>query len=103
MTLPYERPLNNGFRLTGTDAPPQMLHLTYVTPEYFDALTRFRGGDGRLRLVRAAVTTFDGTVTMHTVETSDTMPHWADRLSSIDAEVVLSHAAEWRKQAGEPH
>jgi len=38
LTLPYERALNNGFRLVGSDAPPQMINMTYVTPEYFDAL-----------------------------------------------------------------
>jgi len=38
LTLPYERALNNGFRLVGSDAPGQMMNMTYVTPEYFDAL-----------------------------------------------------------------
>jgi len=38
LTLPYERALNNGFRLVGSDAPGQMMNMTYVTPEFFDAL-----------------------------------------------------------------
>ena len=38
LTLPYERALNNGFRLVGSDAPSQMVNMTYVTPEYFEAL-----------------------------------------------------------------
>ena len=37
LTLPYERALNVGARWTGGDAIP-IMNLTYVTPEYFDAL-----------------------------------------------------------------
>ncbi len=53
MTLPYERALNNGFRLVGSAAPSQMINMTYVTPEYFDAL--------RIPVVRGrAFTSSDG-------------------------------------------
>jgi predicted permease len=38
LTLPYERALNNGFRLVGGDPSGRPFNLTYVTPEYFDAL-----------------------------------------------------------------
>ena len=38
LTLPYERALNNGFRFVGGSAPSQLVSMTYVTPEYFDAL-----------------------------------------------------------------
>ena len=38
LTLPYERALNDGFRFVGDSQPPQLLNVTYVTPEYFDAL-----------------------------------------------------------------
>jgi predicted lysophospholipase L1 biosynthesis ABC-type transport system permease subunit len=38
LTLPYERALNTAFRLVGSAAPSQMINMTYVTPEYFDAL-----------------------------------------------------------------
>jgi FkbM family methyltransferase len=62
-------------------------------PEYFEALSRKRGRDPRVALVQAAITTFNGTATMYTVETTDEMPPWADRLSSLDAEVVADHPA----------
>jgi hypothetical protein len=38
LTLPYERALNNGFRLLGGPPESRMLTMTYVTPSYFDAL-----------------------------------------------------------------
>ena len=38
LTLPYERALNNGFRFVGGDPSGRPINLTYVTPEYFDAL-----------------------------------------------------------------
>jgi hypothetical protein len=38
LTLPYERALNNGFRLVGGEPSGRPFNLTYVTPEYFDAL-----------------------------------------------------------------
>jgi len=37
LTLPYERPLNNGFRWS-EGAPSHVINMTYVTPEYFDTL-----------------------------------------------------------------
>ena len=53
LTLPYERALNTAFRLAGSDAPSQMINMTYVTPEYFDAL--------RIPVVRGrAFTSSDG-------------------------------------------
>jgi FkbM family methyltransferase len=60
-------------------------------PEHFEALTRKRGDDPRVTLVRAAITNFDGMATMYMVETTDEMPAWADRLSSLDADVVANH------------
>jgi len=38
LTLPYERALNEGFRFVGGDVQPEVVNLTYVTPEYFEAL-----------------------------------------------------------------
>jgi predicted permease len=38
LTLPYERALNNGFRLVGGDPSGRPFNLTYVTSEYFEAL-----------------------------------------------------------------
>jgi predicted permease len=38
LTLPYERALNNGFRLVGGPPESRIINMTYVTPEYFDAL-----------------------------------------------------------------
>jgi predicted permease len=38
LTLPYERALNDGFRLVGGDPSGRPFNLTYVTSEYFDAL-----------------------------------------------------------------
>lgn len=38
LTLPYERALNNGFRLVGGEPSGRPFNLTYVTSEYFDAL-----------------------------------------------------------------
>jgi predicted permease len=38
LTLPYERALNNGFRLVGGPPESRIMNMTYVTPEYFDAL-----------------------------------------------------------------
>ena len=41
LSLPYERGLNNGFRLvaeSAAESPMQMTVLTYVTPDYFRAL-----------------------------------------------------------------
>ena len=38
LTLPYERALNNGFRLVGSTAGQQIVNVTYVTADYFDAL-----------------------------------------------------------------
>jgi predicted permease len=39
LTLPYERALNNGWRFAGeATGRPEVISLTYVTPEYFDAL-----------------------------------------------------------------
>jgi predicted permease len=38
LTLPYERALNEGFRFVGEEMQPEVVNLTYVTPEYFDAL-----------------------------------------------------------------
>jgi predicted permease len=38
LTLPYERALNNGFRLMGGSPDQRMFNMTYVTPEFFDAL-----------------------------------------------------------------
>jgi predicted permease len=53
LTLPYERALNTSFRLVGSAAPSQMINMTYVTPEYFDAL--------RIPVVRGrAFTSSDG-------------------------------------------
>ena len=37
LTLPYERALNNGFRLVGGPPESRVINMTYVTPEYFDA------------------------------------------------------------------
>jgi hypothetical protein len=38
LTLPYERALNSGFRWE-PGAPSRIINVTYVTPEYFDALS----------------------------------------------------------------
>jgi predicted permease len=38
LTLPFERPLNNGFRFVGGNPDSQILNTTYVTADYFDAL-----------------------------------------------------------------
>jgi predicted permease len=38
LTLPYERALNEGFRFVGGEMQQEVVNLTYVTPEYFDAL-----------------------------------------------------------------
>jgi predicted permease len=38
LTLPYERALNEGFRFVGGELQQDVVNLTYVTPEYFDAL-----------------------------------------------------------------
>src|SRR5207245_396277 len=38
LTLPYERALNSGFRFVGGSQAGQIINVTYVTPEYFDAL-----------------------------------------------------------------
>ena len=38
LTLPYERALNDGFRLVGGPPESRIFNMTYVTPEYFDAL-----------------------------------------------------------------
>jgi predicted permease len=38
LTLPYERALNNGFRLVGGPPESRIISMTYVTPGYFDAL-----------------------------------------------------------------
>jgi predicted permease len=38
LTLPYERALNNGFRFVGGPSAGQIINVTYVTPEYFEAL-----------------------------------------------------------------
>jgi putative ABC transport system permease protein len=53
LTLPYERALNNGFRLIGGSPDQLMFNMTYVTPDYFDALRvplirgrAFRASDG---------------------------------------------------------
>ena len=38
LTLPYELALNDGFRLVGGPPESRIFNMTYVTPEYFDAL-----------------------------------------------------------------
>ena len=38
LTLPYERALNNGFRLAGGPPESRIVSMTYVTAGYFDAL-----------------------------------------------------------------
>jgi predicted permease len=38
LTLPYERALNDAFVLTGADDQRHIVNLTYVTPDYFEAL-----------------------------------------------------------------
>src|SRR4029078_3058839 len=38
LTLPYERALNNGFRVVGGPPESRIMNMTYVTPEYFDPL-----------------------------------------------------------------
>jgi len=38
LTLPFERALNNGFRLVGGEQASRIVNTTYVTPEYFEAL-----------------------------------------------------------------
>jgi predicted permease len=38
LTLPYERPLNNGFRLVGGPPESRIMSMTYVTLGYFEAL-----------------------------------------------------------------
>jgi predicted permease len=38
LTLPYERALNEGFRFVGEEVQQEVINLTYVTPEYFEAL-----------------------------------------------------------------
>jgi predicted permease len=38
LTLPYERALNTGFRLAGGPPESRVFNMTYVTPEYFDAM-----------------------------------------------------------------
>jgi predicted permease len=53
LTLPYERALNNGFRLVGGPPESRIMNMTYVTPDYFDAL--------RIPIVRGrAFTASDG-------------------------------------------
>ncbi len=53
LTLPYERALNEGFRLVGGTSDQLIFNMTYVTPEYFDTL--------RVPLVRGrAFTPSDG-------------------------------------------
>jgi hypothetical protein len=53
LTLPYERALNEGFRLVGDTSDRLIFNMTYVTPQYFDAL--------RVPLVRGrAFTPSDG-------------------------------------------
>ncbi len=38
LTLPFERALNNGFRLVGGSSDSRIINTTYVTPDYFEAL-----------------------------------------------------------------
>jgi predicted permease len=38
LTLPYERALNQGFRFVGGEMQQEVVNVTYVTPEYFEAL-----------------------------------------------------------------
>jgi len=39
LTLPYERPLNNGFRMVeGSDPDPHMGEFVYITPTYFETM-----------------------------------------------------------------
>lgn len=38
LTLPYERALNNGFRIVGGEPTSRIMNMTYVTTEYFDTL-----------------------------------------------------------------
>ena len=53
LTLPYERALNDGFRLVGGPPESRIFNMTYVTPKYFDAL--------RIPIVRGrAFTASDG-------------------------------------------
>jgi predicted permease len=54
LTLPYERALNNGFRLVGGSPDQRIFNMTYVTPEFFDAL--------RIPIVRGRAFTAQDTV-----------------------------------------
>jgi FkbM family methyltransferase len=64
-------------------------------PELFDQLEMRYGDRSRFRLVQAAITDHDGVVDLATVIGASDMPEWADMLSSIHPEVLLSHRTLW--------
>jgi hypothetical protein len=63
-------------------------------PELFAKLSDLRGGEERIRLVNAAVCDTRGTITLHTVDPAPGMPKWADQLSTVHLDVLLSSESE---------
>lgn len=70
---------------------------TFVEPVpwLFDRLASLRGGDERYRLVRAAITTYDGEVDITTIEDFDGRPEWATGAGTIEASTAALIAEKW--------